>query len=123
MGLPFRRADAEKTLRAVAAEGNAQAKAILHVELLFRVVAKEGGEELRSDPGERSRTTAEPGPCCRSSYATAEKPRHLAGAALHHPANGLVACFTRALEKARSEERRAGKECVRTCRSRGAPSN
>src|SRR3546814_20393527 len=89
MGLPFRRADAEKTLRAVAADGNAQAKAILHVELLFRVVAKEGGEELRSDPGERSRTTAEPGPCCRSSYATAEQPRHLAGAAIHHPENGL----------------------------------
>src|SRR3546814_7931627 len=84
IGLPFRRADAEKTLRAVAADGNAQAKAILHVELLFRVVAKEGGEELRSDPGERSRTTAEPDPCCHSSYATAEKHRHLAGAAIHH---------------------------------------
>src|SRR3546814_18756051 len=84
IGLPFRRADAEKTLRAVAAAGNAQAQAILHVELLFRVVAKAGGEELRSAPGERSRTTAEPGPCRRSRSAPAEKPQQHPGATITH---------------------------------------
>src|SRR3546814_17945197 len=89
IGLPFRRADAEKTLRAVAADGNAQAKAILHVELLFRVVAKEGGAELRSDPGERSRTTAEPAPYCRTTSPTAETPRHLSRAASPNPQTGL----------------------------------
>src|SRR3546814_13944144 len=40
---------------------------------------------------------------------------------LAHDQNRAVVCVTHDLEIARSEERRVGKECVSTCRSRWSP--
>src|SRR3546814_11789956 len=57
-----------------------------------------------------------------SSRATELRDRYLP--AVQHPANGETPCISLAFScfiRERSEERRVGKECVSTCRSRVSP--
>src|SRR3546814_12284493 len=72
----------------------------LHIKLLFLVRTEECGQELRRDTREHSGAATQPGPSGRGRDTTAEKTRHLAGAAIDQTEHRLVACFARPFEQA-----------------------
>src|SRR3546814_19053828 len=74
-------------------------EAILYVELLFFIRAKERGEKLGGDACERCRSATEPRPGGRRGDAAGEQARHLTSAAVDQTEYGLVTRLARALEK------------------------